>query len=86
MAGRLFDHIFYIDYYSNVSNSDISSRFNDANTKLETEKLGYKDEERLHLVALTCYFLSCKFWERFPPKVKSFFNLFQIFEDFTKTF
>jgi len=75
MAGRLFDHIFYIDYYSNVSNSDISSRFNDANTKLETEKLGYKDEERLHLVALTCYFLSCKFWERFPPKLNKLVHL-----------
>jgi hypothetical protein len=25
----------------------------------------------LQITALTCYFLSCKYWERFPPKVRN---------------
>lgn len=69
MAGRLFDHIFYIDFYSNANNSDVYSHFDENNSSVELKNIGYKEEERLHLVALTCYFLSCKFWERFPPKV-----------------
>jgi hypothetical protein len=30
---------------------------------------GWLKLNQLQLIALTCYFLSCKFWERFPPKV-----------------
>jgi hypothetical protein len=30
---------------------------------------GWLQLEELQLVALTCFFVSAKFWERFPPKV-----------------
>jgi hypothetical protein len=34
---------------------------------------GYLQLEELQLVALACFFLSAKFWERFPPKVNILF-------------
>jgi len=33
---------------------------------------GWLRLNELQLIALTCFFLSCKFWERFPPKVTKF--------------
>lgn len=32
-------------------------------------------KETLQLVALSCYYLSCKFWERFPPKLSKLTHL-----------
>ena len=68
MATRLFDFIFYNDFYASVKPTDYGSAH-------ETEKKYYQEQECLHLVAITCYFLSCKFWERFPPKVNESFEL-----------
>ena len=64
MATRLFDFIFYNEFYAQVRATDYEMQ--DPHQK---EVKHYQEQECLHLVALTCYFLSCKFWERFPPKV-----------------
>lgn len=68
MATRLFDHIFYNDFYSVIKPTDYE-KMKDLKYK------HYRKHECLHLVALTCYFLSCKFWERFPPKLSKLIYL-----------
>lgn len=68
MATRLFDFIFYNDFYAKVKSTDYDSAH-------EMEVKHYQEQECLHLVAITCYFLSCKFWERFPPKLSKLIGL-----------
>ncbi len=72
MAARLFDHIFYYDFYSKTAdeaNQEIVLNFSNTEDKFKIQQNDYFQQECLYIVALTCYFLSCKFWERFPPKV-----------------
>ena len=60
---------------------DLNSKFRETDFNYEkTNKCicgslhdGWLQLEELQLVALACFFLSCKFWERFPPKVAKFF-------------
>lgn len=59
MATRLFDFVFYNDFYAKLKGGHYEGSVIKSHQK----------ESRLHLAALTCYFLSCKFWERFPPKL-----------------
>ena len=37
---------------------------------------GWLKLEQLQLVALACYHLACKFWERFPPRVSYILLIF----------
>ena len=67
MATRLFDYIFYNDFYAKVGEVE---RAGDQAGSIQEKQSDYFQQECLYLVALTCYFLSCKFWERFPPKVR----------------
>ncbi len=53
------------------NNNNSSSKENKENTHCVCGSYhnGWLQLEELQLVALTCFFLSAKFWERFPPKV-----------------
>jgi hypothetical protein len=71
MAVCLFDFAFYNDSFLNLTESDNKDQV----FSYETKNKHYCNQERLHLTALTCYFLSCKFWERFPPKASKLIHL-----------
>ena len=80
----------YFQYsFSNYSDEEsINERLDDNNNSQSKENKenkhcvcgsyhnGWLQLEELQLVALTCFFLSAKFWERFPPKV--LLNIFSI--------
>jgi hypothetical protein len=75
MATRLFDYVFYNDFYSKVKSNINEADLNQENAMPNIYQSDYFQQECLYLVALTCYFLSCKFWERFPPKVRTILNV-----------
>ena len=63
--------MFYNDFYAKVKATENNNNEENIDGSFDYEKTRkhYYNQEQLHLAALTCYFLSCKFWERFPPKV-----------------
>jgi len=70
MATRLFDHFFYNEFYSKIQVTE-----NKNGKEVSLDKKTYHDQECIHLIAVACYFLSCKFWERFPPKISKLIHL-----------
>lgn len=69
MAVCLFDFTFFKGSYLDLT------EYNGEKFSYQTKDKHYCLEERLHLTALTCYFISCKFWERFPPKANKLIHL-----------
>lgn len=70
MATRLFDHFFYNDFYKKITVPDFENMDFTLN-----EKRHYQEQENMQLISVACYFLSCKFWERFPPKISKLIYL-----------
>ena len=78
MSVCLFDFVFYNDFYAKVKSSEYDKE-NANGFDYEKKKKHYYHQEQLQLAALTCYFLSCKFWERFPPKVEFNFHYLKVY-------
>lgn len=89
MATRLFDHMYFKELNDSegqklMLNSNNPIELIEAKvqanilgnmSKCECVTEGLFSKESLQLVALSCYYLSCKFWERFPPKLSKLAQL-----------
>jgi hypothetical protein len=79
MATRIFDYVYFSDYPSDVDDKQCKQI---SMCKCGTIHDSCLAIETLQLIALTSYFISCKYWERWPPTIEKLVKLTD--NEFTK--
>lgn len=79
MAIRIFDYVYFSVNSCVIDDNQVQHV---TMCKCGTIHSNFLTVEKLHLIALTSYFISCKYWERWPPYLEKLIKLTD--NEFTK--